>query len=118
MAGPAHQAGDVHHAQRRGHHLLRPDKRRDRVKPCIRNWHDADVRFDGGERIVRDRRTGLRQGVEEGGLAHVRKAHQSELQHHRALLYGATPTRMRAGCGAYRLTYSSRIVRSPSRITR
>jgi hypothetical protein len=40
---------------------------------------DAEVRDQGGERVVGDLRPGVRDGGEEGGLAGVRQAHKSRI---------------------------------------
>src|SRR5262249_49007894 len=71
LGGPAHQPGDVDEVHRRRHDRLRMVELDQRVEPRVGNGHDADVRFDGAERVVRDRRPGGRQRVEQGRLADV-----------------------------------------------
>ena len=54
---------------------------RERVEPRIGYLDDPCIRLDGGEWVVRDQRLGGGEGVEEGGLADVRKADDTESQH-------------------------------------
>ena len=48
------------------------------VQPCIRHRHNAGVRLNGAERIVRRLRV-LRAGqrIKKGGFAYIRKAHDT-----------------------------------------
>ena len=47
-------------------------------QPRVGHGDDADVRLDGGERVVRGEHVVLGQSVEQGGLAHVRQADDAD----------------------------------------
>ena len=51
-------------------------------QPGIWQFHDADVRLDGAERIVLGRDAGLGQRVEEGRFADIGQADDAALQAH------------------------------------
>ncbi len=83
LRGAGHEARDVDELDRGRQDFLRLRDRRQRVEPRVGHRHDADVRFDRAERIVR--RCGvlrLRQGVEERGLADVWKPDDAALDAH------------------------------------
>ena len=81
LAGALDEAGDVDELDRGGHHALGVHDRRERVEPRIGDLHDPGVRLDGREGIVRDQGLGAGEGVEEGGLADVGQADDSQAKH-------------------------------------
>ena len=81
LAGALDQPGDVHELHDRGHGPLRLTMPREDVQPRVGHLHDAGVGLDGGERVVRHQRLGGGERVEEGGLADVGQADDTESQH-------------------------------------
>ena len=81
LARALDQAGDVEELDRRGHGALGLHDPGERVEPRVGDLHDAGVRFDRGEGIVRHQRAGGGERVEEGGLADVGKADDAEAEH-------------------------------------
>ncbi len=67
------QPGDVDDLDDCRYHLARLDHRVDLLQPRIGDRQDAEVWFDGGERVVGGVGSGCRQSVEEGALADVGK---------------------------------------------
>ena len=49
----------------------------DDIQPLIRHRHHADVRLDGGKRIIRRQRPRRREGVKEGAFSDVRQTDNS-----------------------------------------
>ena len=82
LRGPLDQPGDVGEAHRGRHHPRRVVELRQRGEPRIGDADDADVRLDGGERVVRGQRPRLGQRVEQGGLADVGQTDDSDRQAH------------------------------------
>ena len=78
-------AGDVHEGHRGRHDLLRVHELGKHWQTVIRQWHDAGVRFDGGERIVFRQNVVTGQCVEHGGLADVRQSDDSDSKRHGSL---------------------------------
>ncbi len=72
LSGTLHQAGNIHQFHGRGQHLLGLHDLRERGEPRIRDRHDPHIGIDGAEGIVLRRNLRRREGVEQGGLAHVR----------------------------------------------
>ena len=62
--------------------LLRIEDFGEDREPGIRNSHDTDIRFDGGEGVVGSEDIVLRQRVEEGGLAYIRQSDDSNREAH------------------------------------
>ena len=58
----------------------------------IRQAHDADVRLDRRERIVRREHVVLGQRVEQGGLADVGQADDADSESHGSPVYVGTPS--------------------------
>src|SRR6478736_5044838 len=81
LGGALHQPGDVDELDRGGDRLLRIDDLGELGQARVRDGDDAGVRLDRGERVVRDQRAGLGEGVEEGRLPDVRETYDSEAQH-------------------------------------
>ncbi len=79
----ADQAGDVGEPHGGGHDTGAVVQPGQRGEPGIRDADDADVGLDRGERVVRGQRPGPRQRVEQGGLADVGQADDSDGQAHR-----------------------------------
>ena len=79
------EAGDVDEFDDRRHDLLGLDDRRPAREARVGQLDDADVRLDRAERIVLGRDAGLRQGIEEGGLADVRQADDAAFEAHEGL---------------------------------
>jgi hypothetical protein len=78
LARAAHDARDVHQFQRGGDDLLRGYVLADAGEPVVRHRHDAFVRLDRAERIVRALRVlRLRECVEQGALPDVRQTDDS-----------------------------------------
>ena len=77
LTGALHQTRDVHEFDDRRGLLVRLVHLRQLVQPRIRNDHHAHVGLDGAERIVGALRPGVGDGVEQGALAHVGKAHNA-----------------------------------------
>ena len=63
-ARTAHQPGDVHEVDRRGDDALAPHHPGQRVQAPVRDRGDAQVRVDGGERIILCLGPGPREAVE------------------------------------------------------
>ena len=82
LAGPGHQPGNIDKLDNGWHDALGLDDVRQRGQPRVRQFHDADVRLDGAERIVFGGDSGLGQGIEQGGLADIRQTHDPALQTH------------------------------------
>ncbi|MCY1171975.1 hypothetical protein D9M73_121010 [compost metagenome] len=79
----AHQPGNVDKAQLRLDDLLRSRDRGEFVEPGVGHRDVADVRLDRAERIVRRlRRRGLRQRIEQGGLADIGQPDDSTAKTH------------------------------------
>ena len=78
-----HQAGDIDETHARRDDTIRVDDFGEHLEALVRDGNVTDVRIDGGERIVR-RQRGRRagQGVENGGLADVRKSYDSAGERH------------------------------------
>ncbi len=66
-----HQSRDVDEVDGRRHRRLRVIESHQGVEAFVGDRHHADVRLDGAEGIVGDRRAGGGKGVEKGGLADV-----------------------------------------------
>src|SRR5918997_435188 len=96
LRGAADDAGDVHERHRRRDDLLRAEDLRELVQPRVGHAHHADVRLDGGERVVRREDVVLGQGVEEGRLADIGQADDPDGETHAfsslALVGCARPT--------------------------
>jgi hypothetical protein len=79
LGGALHQPGDIDELHHRRHHLLRLGDLGDHLEPQVGHFHDADVGLDGAEGIVLRRDARLGEGIEQGGLADVRQAHDAAL---------------------------------------
>ena len=88
LRGAGHQPCDVDELDNRRHDLFGRDDRRQLLQPRVGQLDDADVRLDGAERIVLGRDAGLGEGIEEGGLADVRQAHDAAFEAHEGV-FGA-----------------------------
>src|SRR4029078_1566015 len=78
LGGTPDDAGDVDELDGGGHQSGRLHQLAERLQPRIRHPDDADVRLDGGERVVRREDVVLGQRVEERGLAGVGKTDHSD----------------------------------------
>lgn len=79
-------ACDVDEGDGGRHDLLRVHELGKHRQTVIRQWHDAGVRFDGGERIVFRQYVVTGQCVEHGGLADVRQSDDSDSKRHGSLV--------------------------------
>ena len=77
LAGPLHQSGNVHEADRGGSGLLGVIHLMEDIQPAIRHRHHAYIRLDGAERIVGSFGASLGNSVKQRGLAYVRQAHNT-----------------------------------------
>ncbi len=82
LAGAGHQTGDVDEFDDGRLNPLRLDDLRQFVEARIGHFDDADVRFDGAERVVRRFDAGLGQRVEQRGLADVGQADNAAFEAH------------------------------------
>ena len=76
------EAGDVHEFNRRRDDDVGFGDFCEQLEPRVRHGDDADVRVNGAEGIIR--RLGLaraRDGVEQGGFAHVGQSDDSSFEH-------------------------------------
>ncbi len=71
LGGAADQARDVDEAHRRRHRAGTVEDLGEPVEAGVGNPDDADVRLDGGERVVRGQHVVAGQRVEQGRLADV-----------------------------------------------
>ena len=84
----AHDAGDVDEGDRRGDEPLGAEEVREHLQARVRQGDDAKVRLDRGERVVRGQYLVAGEGVEEGRLADVREADDSDGERHGRQVYG------------------------------
>ncbi len=77
-----HQPGDVDELDDRRLHALRLDDLRQLFHARIGHLDDADVRFDGAERIVLRGDARLGQRIEQGGFADIGQSDDTAFQTH------------------------------------
>ncbi len=83
LGGAAHQAGNIDEGEARRDDLRGLADRRQRVEPLVRHGHVADIGLDGAERVIGcGRGRGLRQRVEQGGLADIRQSDNAAFEAH------------------------------------
>ena len=82
LARAGHQARDVDELDDGRHDALGLDDGRQRVEPRVGQLDDAHVRLDRAKGVVLCRDAGLREGIEEGGLAHVGQADDAAFEAH------------------------------------
>ncbi len=82
LAGAPDDARDVDEVDGGGEDLLRGEDLRELGQPRVGDADDADVRLDGGERVVGRQHVVLGQGVEQGRLADIRQADDSDRERH------------------------------------
>ena len=85
----ADDARDVHELHGRGQDLGRPEHLGEPRQPVVGYADHADVRLDGGERVVRREDVVLGQGVEERRLARVGESDDADGECHGPGVYGA-----------------------------
>ena len=112
LARAAHDAGDVDERHRRGQDALGVEDLGELRQPRIGQAHDADVRLDRRERIVRREHVVLGQRVEEGGLADVGQTDDADSESHGHPVYGGrmplpVVTGRRVGGSGRAVTYGS-----------
>jgi hypothetical protein len=96
LRGAAHDAGDVHELHGRRDRLGGLEHRGEHRQPGVRHTDHADVRLDGGERVVRGEHVVLGQRVEEGRLAGVRQTDDSDGEGHGRPLYVGARGRLKS----------------------
>ena len=84
-ASPGHQAGDVDKLHDGGHDTFGLNNGGELGQTQIGHFHHTDIGLDGTKRVVFSRDTGLGQGIEEGGLAHIGQADDAAFQTHENL---------------------------------
>ncbi|EGJ77201.1 putative GTP-dependent nucleic acid-binding protein EngD [Streptomyces sp. Tu6071] len=89
LARAAHDAGDVDEVHRRGEDTGRTEQLGELRQPGVRHAHDAHVRLDRREGVVRGQHVVLREGVEEGGLADIGQADDTDACAHGSLTKSA-----------------------------
>ena len=89
LARAAHDARDVDERHRRGQDALGVEDLGELRQPGVGQAHDADVRLDRRERIVRREHVVLGQRVEQGGLADVGQADDADSESHGGQVYVA-----------------------------
>ena len=77
LGSALHQARDVHKLNGGGGELLRLVHFGQLVQALVRHGHHAHVGLDGAEGVVGRLGAGVGDGVKQGALAHVGKAHDS-----------------------------------------
>jgi hypothetical protein len=82
---PRLEAGDVDELDDGRDDALGLDDLRQLLQPRVRQLDDADVGLDGAEGIVLGGDAGLRQGIEQGGLADVGQADDAAFEAHGGL---------------------------------
>lgn len=77
LGGALNKTGDVHEFDHGGGGFLGLMELGKPIQPLVRHGHDAHIGVDGAERIVirRDARVGDR--IEQSGLAHIGKSHDT-----------------------------------------
>ena len=86
LAGPLHEAGDVHELHTGGDDLARTAQAGELIEPRIGHGHHPCVGLDRAEGEVGGLGLGVgHQGVEQGGFAHVGQPHDSGFEHGRNL---------------------------------
>ena len=82
-AGSGNESRDVHELHDGRGDLLRVVHLRQDLEPFVRDFDHGGVWFHRAEGIGRDPGAGACQGIEQGGLAHVGKANDSNAERHR-----------------------------------
>ena len=82
FAGTGHQACDIDKFDNGRLHALRIDDFGQFVHARVGHFHNADVRFDGAERIVGRFDAGFGQRVKQGGFADIGQAYDAAFQAH------------------------------------
>ena len=82
LGGTLDDAGDVDEGHRRRQDPLGGEDLRQTVQAGVWQLHQAHVGLDGGERVVRREDIVTGQGIEQGGLANVGQADDSESKGH------------------------------------
>ena len=84
LARPPHEPGDVHELDGGRDHALGAVQLHEGVEARIGHGDHAHVGVDGAKRVVRRLGAGARQGVEQGGLAHVGQPDDADGEGHGA----------------------------------
>ncbi|GHG70784.1 hypothetical protein GCM10018980_65770 [Streptomyces capoamus] len=82
LGGAAHDAGDVDEVDRGRKDALRLEDRGQLCEAAVGHADHADVRLDRGERVVGREHVVLGQGVEQGRLADIGQADDSDRERH------------------------------------
>ena len=82
LAGAFDDARDIDEFHGRRHDRIGLDHGHDAVHARVRHRYHAHIGVDGAERVVGGLRFSRRKGVEDGGLAHIRQADDSDIQRH------------------------------------
>ena len=83
LAGAFHKAGNVDNLDGGGHDALGVHKLGQLVEAIIGDGDHPHIGLDGAERKVCRLRLGVRQAVEQSGLAHVGESHNTTLKCHK-----------------------------------
>ena len=90
VAGTFYQTRDVHELDDSRGELFRVIEVTQPFQPLIRYRYDSDVRVDGAECVVVGGNTGVGDGVEQSGLAHIRESDDSEFHMLHLLVSGVS----------------------------
>ncbi len=104
LRGALHDARDVDEAHRRGQDALTAEDLREDAEALVGQVHDAHVRLDRGERVVRREHRVLGERVEEGGLADVGQADDADGESHGGLAYRRRDDRQSSVNDGFRAT--------------
>ena len=82
LAGAGNEACDVDEFNGRGNNTFWTNDFGERLQTGIGHFNDADVRFNGAERIIFGSNAGFCKRIEDRRLADVGKAYDATLQTH------------------------------------
>ena len=81
-AGACDQTGDIDELDNGALDFLRVHDSRQRIKPLVRHFDDADIGLDGAKGVVFCRNACVGQCVEQGGFSDVGQANNAAFQTH------------------------------------
>ena len=77
LRSPLHKSRNIHKLDYRRGNLLGMIKVGKKLQTLIRNRYNAHIRVNGTEGVVCRLRTGLGNGIKEGGLSHIWQTYDS-----------------------------------------